>query len=148
MTDSTTTFDTVVSAARAVVDGRMQAVEIGIRDGVVAAIEAAGTSLIGRTHLTLAGDEVLIPGLVDTHVHINEPGRTEWEGFETATRAAAAGGITTVVDMPLNSIPATTSREAPSMRAVATTLMMPTMHPIICEASIGNICFLICDSCR
>ncbi|MEK7358257.1 MAG: allantoinase AllB, partial [Bdellovibrionota bacterium] len=55
------------------------------------------------------GNSVLMPGLVDTHVHINEPGRTEWEGFETATEAAAAGGITTVVDMPLNSIPATTT---------------------------------------
>ncbi len=50
-----------------------------------------------------------MPGLVDTHVHINEPGRTEWEGFDTATRAAAAGGITTLIDMPLNSIPATTT---------------------------------------
>jgi len=53
------------------------------------------------------GDAMLLPGLVDTHVHINEPGRTEWEGFRTATRAAAAGGITCVVDMPLNSIPST-----------------------------------------
>jgi allantoinase len=52
---------------------------------------------------------VIIPGLVDSHVHVNEPGRTDWEGFDTATRAAAAGGITTIVDMPLNSIPATTS---------------------------------------
>ena len=51
----------------------------------------------------------LMPGLVDTHVHINEPGRTEWEGFETGTRAAAAGGVTTILDMPLNSIPATTT---------------------------------------
>jgi dihydroorotase-like cyclic amidohydrolase len=51
----------------------------------------------------------VLPGLVDTHVHINEPGRTEWEGFTTATRAAAAGGVTTLVDMPLNSVPATTS---------------------------------------
>ncbi len=51
-------------------------------------------------------------GLVDTHVHINSPGRTEWEGFETATRAAAAGGVTTLVDMPLNSIPATTTLDA------------------------------------
>jgi allantoinase len=57
------------------------------------------------------GDSVLMPGVVDTHVHVNEPGRTEWEGFETATRAAAAGGVTTLVDMPLNSIPATTTRE-------------------------------------
>jgi allantoinase len=56
-----------------------------------------------------AGESVLMPGLVDSHVHVNEPGRTEWEGFETATRAAAAGGVTTVVDMPLNSIPATTT---------------------------------------
>ena len=55
------------------------------------------------------GDKVLLPGLVDTHVHINEPGRTEWEGFNTATQAAAAGGITTVVDMPLNCTPVTTT---------------------------------------
>jgi allantoinase len=55
------------------------------------------------------GDAVIMPGLVDTHVHVNEPGRTEWEGFETATRAAAAGGITTICDMPLNSIPPTTT---------------------------------------
>lgn len=55
------------------------------------------------------GDLVIMPGLVDSHVHVNEPGRTEWEGFETATRAAAAGGTTTVVDMPLNSIPPTVS---------------------------------------
>ncbi|HBL26448.1 MAG TPA: allantoinase AllB [Acidobacteria bacterium] len=58
------------------------------------------------------GDFVILPGLVDPHVHVNEPGRTEWEGFATATRAAAAGGITTLVDMPLNSIPATTTRAA------------------------------------
>src|SRR5260370_18591643 len=51
-------------------------------------------------------DSIVMPGLVDTHVHVNEPGRTDWEGFETATRAAAAGGVTTIVDMPLNSIPA------------------------------------------
>ena len=61
---------------------------------------------------TLADDEVLLPGLVDSHVHVNEPGRTEWEGFVTATRAAAAGGVTTIVDMPLNSIPPTVDVEA------------------------------------
>jgi allantoinase len=54
-------------------------------------------------------DLVISPGIVDTHVHINQPGRTDWEGFDTATRAAAAGGVTTVIDMPLNSIPATTT---------------------------------------
>ena len=57
-------------------------------------------------------DHVVLPGLVDAHVHINEPGRTEWEGFETATRAAAAGGITSLFDMPLNSSPVTTTTEA------------------------------------
>ncbi len=58
------------------------------------------------------GDLVVMPGLVDTHAHINEPGRTEWEGFETATKAAAVGGVTTLVDMPLNSAPVTTTPEA------------------------------------
>ncbi len=56
-----------------------------------------------------AGDLLVMPGVIDTHVHVNEPGRTDWEGFDTATRAAAAGGVTTILDMPLNSIPATTS---------------------------------------
>ncbi len=59
--------------------------------------------------LDLAEDEVLLPGLVDSHVHVNEPGRTSWEGFASATRAAAAGGTTTLVDMPLNSVPPTTT---------------------------------------
>lgn len=59
-----------------------------------------------------AGEHVILPGLVDTHVHINEPGRTEWEGFAHATRAAAAGGVTTLIDMPLNSVPSTTSVSA------------------------------------
>src|SRR5687768_14183092 len=57
-------------------------------------------------------DSIVMPGLVDTHVHINSPGRSEWEGFRTATRAAAAGGVTTLIDMPLNSIPATTTLAA------------------------------------
>ena len=65
------------------------------------------------------GSLVIMAGLVDSHVHVNEPGRTEWEGFVSATRAAAAGGITTIVDMPLNSIPATTSVEALMTKAEA-----------------------------
>jgi allantoinase len=56
-----------------------------------------------------AGESIVMPGIVDTHVHVNEPGRTEWEGFASATRAAAAGGVTTILDMPLNSVPATTT---------------------------------------
>ena len=82
-----------------------------VRDGVIEAVrgyddDAADCELID------AGDAVVMPGLVDTHVHINSPGRTEWEGFASATRAAAAGGVTTLVDMPLNSIPATTTLDA------------------------------------
>ena len=69
----------------------------------IAAIEPAGRADIDY------GDLVIMPGLVDSHVHVNEPGRTEWEGFATATRAARAGGITTIVDMPLNSLPPTTT---------------------------------------
>jgi len=65
------------------------------------------------------GDAVIMPGVVDSHVHVNEPGRTTWEGFFTATRAAAAGGVTTIVDMPLNSIPATTSVRALEEKAAA-----------------------------
>jgi allantoinase len=65
------------------------------------------------------GDRVVLPGIIDTHVHINEPGRTEWEGFVTATRAAAAGGITTLVDMPLNSSPVTTTAEALALKLEA-----------------------------
>src|SRR5687768_2009832 len=59
-----------------------------------------------------AGESVLMPGLVDSHVHVNEPGRTRWEGFASATRAAARGGVTTIVDMPLNSVPTTTTPDA------------------------------------
>jgi len=101
-------FDLVIRAASAFVDGRFQPAEIGITDGRIAAI---GVDLAGPV-VELADDEVLIPGIVDTHVHVNEPGRTEWEGFASATRAAAAGGVTTIIDMPLNSIPTTISTEA------------------------------------
>lgn len=65
------------------------------------------------------GDDYLLPGLVDTHVHINEPGRTEWEGFATATRAAASGGYTTLIDMPLNCLPETTTVEALEQKRLA-----------------------------
>src|SRR5215211_8283173 len=69
--------------------------------------------------LVEAGDAVLMPGLVDSHVHVNEPGRTRWEGFETATRAAARGGVTTIVDMPLNSVPPTTTPDGLSQKIAA-----------------------------
>jgi len=73
----------------------------------------------GRGLVEDLGELCLLPGLVDTHVHINEPGRTEWEGFTTATKAAALGGITTVVDMPLNCIPVTTTAEALAIKLAA-----------------------------
>lgn len=67
------------------------------------------TSFAPSTTYINYGAKLLIPGLVDAHVHLNEPGRTEWEGFNTGTRAAASGGVTTVIDMPLNAIPPTTT---------------------------------------
>ena len=79
-----------------------------VDDGSIRAVCAA-TDVPADAVLFDCGDAALFPGLVDTHVHINEPGRTEWEGFRTATRAAAAGGYTTLVDMPLNCLPETTS---------------------------------------
>jgi allantoinase len=82
-----------------------------VREGRIAAVVAHGAEPPGVPVVDVGGDAVL-PGLVDSHVHVNEPGRTEWEGFATATRAAAAGGVTTIVDMPLNSSPVTTTREA------------------------------------
>lgn len=64
------------------------------------------------TEVIDVGDNVVSPGVIDVHVHLNEPGRTDWEGVRSGTRAAAAGGITTVFDMPLNSKPVTTSAKA------------------------------------
>jgi len=82
-----------------------------LRDGAIEAVAGYADGTASK-HIYDAGNSVVMPGLVDTHVHINEPGRTEWEGFSTATRAAAAGGVTTLIDMPLNSIPATTTAVA------------------------------------
>lgn len=81
---------------------------IHIRNGQITAIVPYDDFPSGCELFEANEDSIILPGLVDTHVHINEPGRTEWEGFATATRAAAAGGVTTLVDMPLNSIPPTT----------------------------------------
>ncbi|MGA7206891.1 MAG: allantoinase AllB [Specibacter sp.] len=105
-------FDLVIRGQRVLTTAGIVPREVGIRDGVVIALEPFGNNLSGRETIELADDETLIPGLVDSHVHINEPGRTDWEGFASATRAAAAGGVTTVIDMPLNSIPATTNVDA------------------------------------
>jgi allantoinase len=106
------TLDRVIRAPRAIVDGVEEPCAIGISDGRIAAIETPDAPLDARAEIRLGADVVLLPGLVDTHVHVNEPGRTEWEGFATATRAAAAGGVTSLIDMPLNSIPPTTTVDA------------------------------------
>jgi allantoinase len=112
--------EVLVRAPRAVVGGAEVAASVRVRHGVIVEVGALAAPAGGAEVVELAGDEVLLPGLVDTHVHVNEPGRSDWEGFASATRAAAAGGVTTIVDMPLNSIPPTTTVAAlEEKRAVA-----------------------------
>lgn len=87
-------------------------IEVSVATGRITAIhhERRGKDAYPEgTEYLDAGDLYILPGLVDGHVHLNEPGRTDWEGFWTGTRAAASGGVTTVIDMPLNSIPPTTT---------------------------------------
>ncbi len=91
---------------------------IHIRDGVIEVV-APWEVVPAGVSLDDFGELAVLPGIVDTHVHLNEPGRTEWEGFATATSAAAIGGVTTLVDMPLNSIPPTTTREALATKRAA-----------------------------
>ena len=101
-------YDLVVRSRRAVLPDGTTAAAVAVNGQAIAAVDDYGARLEAGRDVDL-GDLVLLPGLVDTHVHVNEPGRTEWEGFATATRAAAAGGVTTICDMPLNSLPPTTS---------------------------------------
>ncbi len=93
-----------------IVDGEMKAACVEVKGDFVYAIHPYGQQL--NCEVKDYAEHVIMPGLVDSHVHINEPGRTEWEGFNTATQAAAAGGITALVDMPLNCIPVTTTKAA------------------------------------
>ena len=98
----------VIRSERVVTPEGVKPATVHIRDGAISGVRAHDDLPVGA-NIYDARESVVMPGLVDTHVHINEPGRTDWEGFETATRAAAAGGITTLIDMPLNGIPATTT---------------------------------------
>ncbi len=107
-----TGFELVVRGPKIMTTAGPAGRELGITRGKITAMEPLGAGLTAPVVVELAEDEVLIPGLVDAHVHVNEPGRTEWEGFASATRAAAAGGVTTILDMPLNSIPSTVNGPA------------------------------------
>jgi allantoinase len=103
--------DLIVRGKRVIAREGLRPAAIHIRAGAIVAVSSFD-DIPPRSLVHDAGDSVVMPGLVDTHVHINEPGRTDWEGFSTASRAAAAGGVTTLIEMPLNSIPATTSAAA------------------------------------
>ena len=114
---STSEYDLIIRADRAVLPDGVSAVQVGVREGTIVEIAAGGAELAGAASanarvVDVDENQVLLPGLVDSHVHVNDPGRSEWEGFASATRAAAAGGVTTIVDMPLNSLPPTVNVES------------------------------------
>jgi len=109
-------FDLVVRSSRIVTDSGEVSATVAVKDGVIVAIEALDCEASAVEIVELDPDVVLMPGLVDTHVHVCEPGNTDWEGFASATRAAAAGGITTLVDMPLDCVPSTVTVEALDMK--------------------------------
>ncbi|HEY6147139.1 MAG TPA: amidohydrolase family protein, partial [Thermoanaerobaculia bacterium] len=104
-----TSKDFVLRSRRVLTPDGLRSAWIAVRGGRIEAVGADGEEPARDLRVEDAGGAVVFPGLVDTHVHVNDPGRAHWEGFETATAAAAAGGATAIVDMPLNSIPPTTS---------------------------------------
>ncbi|WP_329233844.1 allantoinase AllB [Streptomyces sp. NBC_01460] len=99
----------VLRSTRVITPEGTRPASIAVSGGTIAAVLPHDAEVPAGARVEDFGDDVLLPGLVDTHVHVNDPGRAEWEGFWTATRAAAAGGITTLLDMPLNSLPPTTT---------------------------------------
>ncbi|HEX9163603.1 MAG TPA: amidohydrolase family protein, partial [Thermoanaerobaculia bacterium] len=140
----------VLRSTRVVLPDGVRPASVHVRDGRIERIAPLDDQP--------ATDDVIMPGVVDTHVHVNEPGRTEWEGFETATRAAAAGGITTIVDMPLNSIPPTTTVDAlyEKAHAMAGKLRVDVglwggvipgnrheLRVMLAEGALGFKCFLV-----
>uniref|UniRef100_A0A4W6DDH6 allantoinase n=1 Tax=Lates calcarifer TaxID=8187 RepID=A0A4W6DDH6_LATCA len=148
----------VVSAVRSkrvLIGNDVRPAVVIIKDGKIHQILSESNFSVGVLDV---GDSVVMPGIVDSHVHVNEPGRTSWEGFWTATKAAAAGGVTTIVDMPLNSIPPTTTlgnfheklREATGKCFVDTAFwggVIPgnqlELQPMIHAGVAGFKCFLI-----
>ena len=112
----------LIKSEKVLIEGHFAPATIVIENGIISSLENLNFSATGegsKAKIYDFGQKTIIPGLVDTHVHINEPGRTHWEGFATATQAAAAGGITTVVDMPLNCSPVTTSADALNQKLVS-----------------------------
>lgn len=109
-----------IRGRQVVIEQGVRPASVRIRDGRIESIGAFEDDLSDCNVVDVPDQSLVMPGLVDTHVHVNEPGRTDWEGFESATRAAAAGGVTTIIDMPLNSIPATTTAEALKAKVQAT----------------------------
>ncbi|MEV0777386.1 allantoinase AllB [Streptomyces sp. NPDC050433] len=113
MTDPDRNVDLVLRSTRVVTPEGTRPASVAVAAGVISAVlpheRGYGSELPSGARLVDVGDDVVLPGLVDTHVHVNDPGRAEWEGFWNATRAAASGGITTLIDMPLNSLPPTTT---------------------------------------
>jgi allantoinase len=115
-------LDLLIRAPRVVSGERgepEQALAIGVSNGRIEAVQRVDTPATALTVLELGSDVVVLPGLIDPHVHVCEPGHTDWEGFATATRAAAAGGVTTLVDMPLDSVPATVTADALAVKRSA-----------------------------
>jgi allantoinase len=110
--------DLVVRSRRAVTSDGQRPAAVVVRDETIVDVLGYDAPVSGAADVDL-GDLALLPGLVDTHVHVNEPGRTDWEGFATATRAAAAGGVTAILDMPLNSLPPTVSVAALRVKRAA-----------------------------
>lgn len=111
MASKAPTYDLAFVGRKVLTEEGFKEAAILVKDGVIKAV-VSRSEIPENLPVEDAGDLAIIPGLVDCHVHVNEPGRTEWEGFVTATRAAAAGGVTTIVDMPLNCIPVTTTLDA------------------------------------
>ena len=113
-------IELVIRGRRVVTEHGIGPASVHISRGYISSISILEDVPSGAELIDADPESIVMPGLVDTHVHVNEPGRTEWEGFESATRAAAAGGVTTIVDMPLNSIPATTTLAALEEKKAAT----------------------------
>jgi allantoinase len=113
-------MDLVIRGSRVVLPHGMVSAAILVSGGKIAKVARANAPVLADLEID-AGDAVVMAGLVDPHVHVNEPGRADWEGFETAGRAAAAGGTTTIVDMPLNSLPVTTTVDALEAKVRAAT---------------------------